>query len=243
MVQQDIGLITAFIAGFASFISPCVLPLVPAYLSFMSGVSLADLQSGGDTRKLKSVLAASLAFVGGFSLVFILMGASASVIGQKLLQSLPVLARIAGALLIVLGVHMAGILRIPFLSYERRVQAGGGAGLITSFVTGLAFAFGWTPCIGPILAAILALAASTETVSKGILLLAVYSAGLGLPFILAGLFLKAFYGFFGRIQVHFHKIEIVSGLVLIAVGVLLVANKFTLISGYLSRLLPTESVG
>ena len=244
MVQNEVGLITAFVAGFVSFISPCVLPLVPAYLSFMSGVSLADLR-GGERRSThaREVLRASLAFVLGFSLVFVALGASASAIGQQLLRATPVIARVAGLLILVLGVHMTGLVRIPFLAYERRFQAGKGAGVATSFVMGLAFAFGWTPCIGPILAVILAQAASAETVGRGVLLLAVYSAGLGIPFLLAGLFLNAFYAFFNRIQRHFHKIEVVSGLVLIVVGLLLALNQFDRITAWFSQIVPAGELG
>ncbi len=239
MEQGNIGLAVAFGAGVASFISPCVLPLVPAYLSYMSGVSLADLQ--GAERKagnLRRVLLSSLAFVLGFSLVFIALGASASVLGQKLLSAAPVVQRVMGVLVIVLGVHMTGLVRIPFLAYEKRFQAGQGAGLMTSFVMGLAFAFGWTPCIGPILASILAVAANEGTIGKGILLLAVYSAGLGIPFLLAGLFLNVFYAFFRKIQNHFHTIEVVSGLILIAVGLLLVLDQFGRVSYWFSKLVP-----
>ena len=239
MEQGNIGLAVAFGAGVASFISPCVLPLVPAYLSYMSGVSLADLQ--GAERKvgnLRRVLLSSLAFVLGFSLVFIALGASASVLGQRLLGAAPVVQRVMGVLVIVLGVHMTGLVRIPFLAYEKRFQAGQGAGLATSFVMGLAFAFGWTPCIGPILASILAVAANEGTIGKGILLLAVYSAGLGIPFLLAGLFLNVFYSLFRKIQNHFHKIEVVSGVILIAVGLLLVLDQFGRVSYWFSKLVP-----
>jgi cytochrome c-type biogenesis protein len=244
MVQQQIGLVAAFVAGVASFISPCVLPLVPAYLSFMSGVSLADLRGAEHrTRHLRSVFLSSLAFVLGFSLVFVALGASASAIGKQLLAATPVIGRVAGVLIVILGVHMTGLVRIPFLEYERRFQASGGAGLATSFVMGLAFAFGWTPCIGPILAVILAQAASAETVGRGILLLAVYSAGLGLPFLLAGLFLNAFYAFFSRMQRHFHLVEVVAGCILIGVGLLLVFNQFGRLAYWFAKVLPTGTLG
>ncbi len=243
-MQPEIGLTAAFLAGVVSFISPCVLPLVPAYLSFMSGVSLADMRaSERRPRQGLGVFLTSLAFVIGFSLVFVALGASASALGQRLLERLPLLARIAGVLILVLGVHMTGLVRIPLLAYERRFQAGGGAGLATAFVMGLAFAFGWTPCIGPILASILALAANAETISRGVLLLALYSAGLGIPFLLAALFLNAFYKFFERIRNHFHKIELVSGLVLIAVGLLLVLNQFDRLATWFARVMPTSELG
>lgn len=243
-MHPDVGLLAALVAGVASFISPCVLPLVPAYLSFMSGVSLADMRrEERPARQAGGIFLTALLFVLGFSTVFVALGASASALGQALLARLPLLARIAGALIVVLGIHMTGLVRIPFLAYERRFQAGKSAGLATAFVMGLAFAFGWTPCIGPILASILALAANADTVGKGVLLLAVYSAGLGIPFLLAALFLNAFYGFFNRIQKHFHKIEVASGVVLIAVGVLLLLNQFDRISAWFARVIPMTELG
>ncbi len=243
MPQNEIGLLMAFGAGFASFVSPCVLPLVPAYLSFMSGVSLQEMKSGS-ARKLRGVFITSLAFVCGFSLVFIALGASATALGQKLLGALPVLARVAGVIIIIFGIHMTGLIRIPMLAYEKRFQTGGGGrSLFSAFIMGLAFAFGWTPCIGPILAAILAVAANAETINQGVLLLAAYSAGLGIPFLLTGLFLNVFYGFFGRIQRHFHKIEVVSGVVLILVGVLLVSNRFDMLAYWLAENLNIGELG
>ncbi len=229
-MHQDIALVTALLAGLASFVSPCVLPLVPAYLSFMSGVSLADMrgQERG-SRRTGQVLLTSLAFVLGLSVVFVMLGAGASAIGQALQRWLPILARLGGVIVIVLGLHMAGIVRLPFLAYERRFQAGGKAGLATAFVMGLAFAFGWTPCVGPILGGILVLA-TQEDVARGSLLLAAYSLGLGVPFLLAGLFLNAFFRFFDRLKHHFHKIEVASGIILILVGLLLVTNQFEWLS-------------
>jgi cytochrome c-type biogenesis protein len=244
MQQADIALVTAFVAGFASFISPCVLPLVPAYLSFMSGVSIADLRAGRrDPSQVRAVFLSSLAFVIGLSTVFMLLGASASAFGQAIQRWMPIFAKIAGVIVVILGIHMTGLVRIPFLAYERRFQAGSNrAGIATAFVMGLAFAFGWTPCIGPILGGIIALA-TQENVPRGILLLAIYSLGLGIPFLLAGLFLNAFYGFFGRIQRHFHKIEVVAGIILILVGVALIFNFFEVISGKFADWLGTGVYG
>ena len=244
MEHSEIGLVTALVAGFASFISPCVLPLVPAYLSFMSGVSLGEMKNERRSgRSTGRIALTSVVFVLGFSLVFILLGASATFIGQALDRALPVLMRVAGVLFVVLGIHMTGLVKIRALAMEKRFQAGGGAGLVTAFVMGLAFAFGWTPCIGPILAAILVVAGQQDTVGHGILLLTAYSLGLGIPFILAGIFINAFYSFFSRIQNHFHKIEIVSGVVLILLGVvLLVFDRFT-IAGFFNQLFPSLEVG
>lgn len=229
-MHQDIALVTALLAGIASFVSPCVLPLVPAYLSFMSGVSLSDMREQERKREnTRRVLLTSLAFVLGLSVVFVFLGASASALGQALYRWLPLLARIGGLVVIVLGLHMTGLVKLPFLAYEKRFQAGGRTGLASAFVMGLAFAFGWTPCVGPILGGILVLA-TQEDVGRGSLLLAVYSAGMGIPFLLAGLFVNAFFGLFGRIKAHFHKIEVASGIILILVGVLLVLNRFEWLS-------------
>lgn len=230
----------AFLAGFASFISPCVLPIVPGYLSFISGVSFEEMNSA-ETRAAvrRKIFLNSLFFVIGFSIVFIALGASASFIGQILREQLRTITIVAGALIIVFGLHMTGLFRIPFLNYEKRFHARskplGPAGAL---LVGLAFAFGWTPCIGPILASILAVASQQESVMEGVLLLAVYSAGLGIPFLLAGISIGIFYGPFNRLKRHLPKIEIASGILLVIVGILIMTNSLTMISAYLSQWFP-----
>ncbi len=181
----------------------------------------------------------ALFFILGFSLVFIALGASATTVGRFLHEKLSIIEKVAGVVVIIFGLHMTGVFRIPFLNYEKRFQAGGRKlGFLGSFVVGLAFAFGWTPCIGPILAAILTIASQQDTVSKGVILLAAYSLGLGIPFFLAGLSVTAFYSVFNRFKKHLHTVEIVGGVLLIAVGVLIATNTLTIISGYLARWFP-----
>ena len=221
--MSDVSVIVAFGAGVLSFLSPCVLPLVPAYLCFISGLSLGQMRtSSTDARMLLKVGRNSLMFVLGFSTVFVALGATATVMGQFLLSHLALLSKIAGIIIVILGLHMAGWLRIGFLNYQKRFQARTAPiSSIGAFVVGLAFAFGWTPCVGPILATILVYAGTQQTVGKGVLLLAFYSLGLGIPFIAAGLGINAFLNLFSRVKVHLRLVEIISGLVLVVVGLLM----------------------
>ena len=249
MVENP-SFIAAFVAGVLSFISPCVLPLIPGYLSYISGVTLDDMQGTGAAgtaavaASRRRVLIASLFFILGFSFVFISLGAAASAIGQYLMAPgtgrLRLLTKVAGAVVIVFGLHTMGVLRIGWLYSEKRVQMDRKPrGLVGAFVVGLAFAFGWTPCIGPILAGILAVAGSKDTVSQGVQLLAVYSLGLGVPFLVTALAINHFFAAFAKIRRHYHKIEIVSGLLLVAIGVLIFTDQFTIIARWLTPYLPT----
>jgi cytochrome c-type biogenesis protein len=241
-MSDQVTLVTAFIAGFLSFISPCVLPLIPGYVSFVSGVSLEEMRGSGATTSAsrRQVLVTSLFFVLGFSLVFIALGASASAIGKFLLTRQPVFEKIAGTLLIVLGLHMMGVFRIPWLEAEKRVHTDRKpAGPIGAMVVGLAFAFGWTPCIGPILSGILTLAASKRTVWEGVQLLAVYSAGLGIPFLLTAVAINQFFAATAKIRKHYHAIEMISGALLIVIGVLIFTRRLSVIVQYLTPYLPT----
>ena len=231
--MNGVNFLTAFLAGLVSFLSPCVLPLIPGYISFISGLSLQDLRaSEGTTRR---AFLSSVWFVLGFSAVFIALGASATALGALLLQKLSALRIAAGVLIILFGLHLTGIFRIPFLQYEKKVEIRQrpltAAGV---FLVGAAFAFGWTPCIGPILAGILALASTQETVPQGMLLLAAYSLGLGLPFLAASLGVQAFLRFFGRFKGYLRAVEIASGLLLLVVGALIMADRLTLLSRYLT---------
>ena len=234
--MRSVSVVTAFLAGLASFLSPCVLPLVPGYISFMSGLSLDELSSGGarpgTTRR---AALAALFFVLGFSVVFTALGASASLVGRLLAAHLALLSKVAGGLVIVFGLHMTGLMPIKWLYYTKRADTSQVApGLLGSFVMGLAFAFGWTPCIGPILAGILALAATQESVARGVGLLFVYSLGLGVPFILTGLGINAFLRFFARYKRFIRWGEIGAGVLLMAIGLLVLSNRLT----WLMRLLP-----
>src|ERR1700730_15602040 len=241
----NVTLLAAFLAGVLSFISPCVLPLIPGYLSFVSGVTLEEMRGNGALAaaapgaRRKAVIA-SIAFVLGFSLVFVSLGASATAVGAYLMTRLALLGKAAGVIIILFGLHMMGVLRIGWLYSEKRVQtAKKPAGFFGALVVGIAFAFGWTPCIGPILAAILAIAAAQESVWQGVKLLAVYSLGLGVPFIATSLAINQFFAASARLRKHYHAIEVLSGVLLVVVGVLIFTNRFTIIAQSLSPFLPT----
>ncbi len=217
---MDIGLGIAALAGFLSFVSPCVLPIVPGYLTFITGMSFDELTSQQNRSQLiRGAIAKSLPFVLGFSLVFISLGASASAVGGVLRENLGLMKKIAGAGIIILGLHLAGLLPIPALLRERRLSGEPTSpGVGRAFVAGIFFAFGWTPCVGPILAGILAMAATAETLTRGVLLLAAYSLGLGIPFILAAAFLNGFLSFFKGMKGYLRQLEIASGVLLMLVG-------------------------
>jgi cytochrome c-type biogenesis protein len=228
--------LAAFVAGLISFLSPCVLPLVPGYVSLISGASLDNTQTP-EQRLLGRVMANSLMFILGFSIVFIALGAAATGIGQLTHQYYRYLTRIAGVIIIIFGLHLTGIWKIKAFYADKRMHSvKGNSSAWGSFLVGFAFAFGWTPCIGPILATILTFAASEDSVLKGILLLAVYSAGLAVPFLLTSLGIDRFLAFYSRFRRHLHTVEVVSGVLLIAVGVLVLTRHLTILSGYLSFL-------
>ena len=232
-----VSIVAAFSAGLISFLSPCVLPLVPGYISMVSGASVDELKAEDNTRVLRKVLLHSLLFIAGFSIVFISLGASATWLGQVLLSRMSLLYKVAGVIIIIFGLHLTGLLRIGFLYRDKRFHsAGKPATALGAFVIGLAFAFGWTPCIGPILAAILGLAASQQTVSAGITLLAVYSLGLAIPFLLTSLGINRFLRFYDRFRVHLRQVEVFSGVILILLAAMIFTNQFTRLSGYLSFL-------
>lgn len=236
-MAQHLSIPIAFVAGVVSFLSPCVLPLVPGYVSMLSGESIEELKTGTDAALIGKVFANSVAFVVGFSVVFIGLGASATAVGRFLLAQRTTFNIVAGAMIIIFGLHLTGLVKIPFLYRDKRIEAGTPKrGKTGSFILGFAFAFGWTPCIGPILTGILAVAATRDTLFQGMFLLAVYSAGLAIPFLVTGLGLGQFLKFYGRFRKHLHAIEVASGVLLIALGVLMAFNKFTVLSGYLSFL-------
>lgn len=223
MSIADVSLLSALLAGALSFLSPCVLPLVPPYLCYMAGISVEQFRGGGDvaadTRTRKAVFLSALAFTFGFATVFVALGAGASTIGTMLRQHLDVLAQIGGVIIIIMGLNFLGVFRIGILAREARFQGGGKpATLLGAYVMGLAFAFGWTPCIGPVLGAILGVAASRETVGAGALLLAVYSLGLAVPFWIAAGFSGAFMRFLTRFRRHLGLVEKIMGVFLILTG-------------------------
>jgi cytochrome c-type biogenesis protein len=293
---MQVSILAAFVAGLISFLSPCVLPLVPGYVSMLSGIGVEQLRRGEKSRG--SLVMSSFAFVVGFSVVFVAFGASASAVGQFLLQNKNLLATFAGAIIVLFGLHLIGLLgRIPvqagvvvgallafagmaiwirsgedssrsfgpaqlisvsliFLAgpmltrwlnrdvhfrnlggqADENSDAGPFAGVVSGFLLGFAFAFGWTPCIGPILAGVLAMAATSETVSHGVFMLAVYSAGLAIPFLLTALGINQFLGFYQRFRQYLHAVEICSGMLLLGVGSLIYVNRLTWLSGKLSFL-------
>jgi cytochrome c-type biogenesis protein len=277
---MEVSIIGAFLAGIVSFLSPCVLPLVPGYISMLSGIGVEQLKQG--ERPRASLLASSLAFVLGFSIVFIAFGASASAVGQFLVQNKNLMAPVAGAIVVIFGLHLIGwlgkipvtpglaigsvlvaggvalqfwknlahgavqsvhlfslsliFLLGPYLAklFNRDVHlrnVGGQPGIVGGFLLGFAFAFGWTPCIGPILAAVLAVAATRETIAQGVFLLAVYSAGLAIPFLLTALGLSQFLKFYQNFRRHLHAVEVSSGVLLLLVGGLIFANQLTWLAG------------
>jgi cytochrome c-type biogenesis protein len=297
---MQVSILYAFVAGIISFLSPCVLPLVPGYVSMLSGVGVEQLRAGQPARN--SLFASSLAFVSGFSVVFISFGASASAVGQFLLQNKALMGPVAGAVIVLFGLHLVGwLIKLPvytglaigavlalgaailwrrmgtetmgpgdlfgsvqllsvsliFLAgpsmtrwlnrdvrfhnlgsqTEEQAKSGGAlSGVTSGFLLGFAFAFGWTPCIGPILAAVLVLAANTQTVSRGVFLLAVYSAGLAVPFLLTAVGINKFLRFYQRFRKHLHTVEVLSGVLLLFVGALIFMNRLTWLSGKLDFL-------
>ncbi|MGA7160583.1 MAG: cytochrome c biogenesis protein CcdA [Bacteroidota bacterium] len=238
--MQNVGILTAFFFGLLSFVSPCVLPIVPGYISFISGVSLDEMKEVEQNKSaLRSIILNSLFFIGGFTMVFVLLGATATTLGKTFNEYYSTISKVAGALIIVFGLHMMGLFKINFLNYEKRVHVQQKKlGMFGSFLVGTAFAFGWTPCIGPVLAAILVIASRQDTVYKGIGLLASYSLGLGIPFFLTGISINFFFTMFNRIKKYFHTIEIVGGTMLIVLGLLIITNYLTILSAYFSRWLP-----
>jgi len=237
----DAGLLPAMLvalaAGVFSFLSPCVLPVVPPYLAYMSGVTLNELTEKGETRK--SALVPAMFFVLGLSTVFILLGFAASAIGTLFLQYQGVLNTAAGLTVMMFGLHFLGIIRFGFLDREARLDAGDqGGSSMGAYVLGLAFAFGWTPCIGPQLGAILSLAASEASLTKGTVLLGVYAAGLGIPFLLAAAFLPRLGGLMAWMKRHMGRIERIMGLLLWTIGLLMLTGGFSAMSFWLLETFP-----
>ena len=214
--------LTAFGAGVMSFFSPCVLPLLPGYLSMLSGFSASELLKGDDKVATKKVVVNALLFVAGFSLTFSLMGAAASSVGDLLASHKDILLKVFGAIMVLLGVHMTGLLNLNILNYDKRfsMRSLGGSNF-GSFLMGFAFALGWSPCIGPILAGILSMAAISGNATKGVSLLLAYSAGMAVPFIIAAFLTAKFFAFVGRFKNDLRRVEIAAGILLIAIGILL----------------------
>jgi cytochrome c-type biogenesis protein len=237
-MTQDVTLPAAALAGLLSFLSPCVLPLVPPYLTFIAGTTIEEVAVHRVARARRAILFSALLFVSGFSTVFVGLGATASTFGQLLHEYSLRLSLLAGAAIIVMGLHFLGVFRFAFLYREARVDVPQPAGVWGSYVMGLAFGFGWTPCIGPILATILAVAASQETVGKGIVLLTCYSAGLGAPFLLAALAFGPFVRVIKRFRPYFGAMERVIGALLVVTGIGFLTGSVQDVSAWLLQNFP-----
>jgi len=230
------GMLVALLAGMFSFLSPCVLPIVPPYLAYMAGVSVDDMTSGGKGRR---AILPALFFVLGLSTVFLFLGFSASAFGSFFLQNQGLFSKISGVVVIIFALHFLSVFRIPMLDREMRVDVGDrGGSALGAYVLGLAFAFGWSPCIGPQLGAIMTLAASEASISRGMILMAVYAAGLGIPFILVAVFIQRSMGAMNWMKRHMKLIERSMGLLLLLVGVLLLTGGFAEMSRWLIEAFP-----
>ncbi len=239
----DIGFGGAFIAGLLSFLSPCVLPIVPPSLAFIAGVSFQDIESGERQARFR-VLRAAVAFVLGFTTVFVMLGLAASTVGQLLNEYRDTIAIVAGGLIIVLGLHFLGVFRIALLYREARVHTRSRPlGMIGAYVAGLAFAFGWSPCVGPVLSTILVIAAGQDTAMKGGLLLLLYALGIGLPFILAAAFLEQFKGFMQKFRRHLGLMEKIIGVFLIVAGVFIATGWVNDVANWILKTFPALAIG
>ncbi len=236
--MSDTGTVSlgiAFLAGLVSFLSPCVLPIVPSYVTFVTGMTLDELTTNGRTAARRQAALHATLFVLGFTLVFITLGATATALGVRLQRSLPVLQQVGGVVIVLFGLSMLGVLRLPSLMRERRVQlATKPAGMVGSVLVGIAFGAGWTPCVGPVLASILLYAGSSGSMVRGMLLLGLYALGLGIPFWIAAVGLNWYLAGARRLKSWLRPIELVSGALLVIIGVLLFTGRFALLSNFLA---------
>lgn len=236
---QSVGVVVAFTAGLFSFLSPCVLPLFPSYLSFITGMSVSDLSAELSPSARRRVLLHAVVFVLGFSIVFVALGASFSAAAQLLLDYREWIRRVGGALIVIFGLYIAGVFRLGVFARTAQWQIREKpAGYVGSFIVGVTFAIGWTPCVGPILGAILSLAGTSETVQRGIGLLVAYSAGLGLPFLLSAVALGAFLRFFKRYRPFIPVMERAAGVLLVVVGVMVFTNYYVVLNSWAISLTP-----
>ena len=237
--MTEISYFYVVLAGLLSFLSPCVLPIVPGYLCFLAGTSLDKIASGEDASKERNVFYFALSFVFGFSTVFILLGASATLLSGLIYEYLDILRIVGGIIIIIFGIHFMQIIQLPFLNRDTRYQIESyRPGVIGSYVIGLSFAFGWTPCIGPILGSVLSIAASSETVTYGIVLLMLYSAGLGIPFLLAAYAINGFMRFLSKIRNYIRVIEIFTGVLLVIFGILILTNRIQELAFFFIKYFP-----
>ena len=226
-------LFIAFSAGLISFLSPCVLPLIPGYISYVSGSSFNELIEKKNINLIPIIL-----FTVGFSIVFIIFGAASTFLGQLLLQNSFELRIAAGVIIIIFSLHIIGLINLKFLNYEKRIQTSNNKNIFSPIIIGAAFGFGWTPCIGPILGSILALAATEESINKGILLLLFYSLGLALPFILSGYLIQRFLIFSKNFKKNINLVSKIGGLILLATGILILTNQLQVLGYYIINIFP-----
>ena len=238
MEGANITFLGAFIAGLLSFLSPCVLPLIPSFITYITGLSFADIQDEHPSHKVRQMtIIHSLLFIAGFTVVFVLLGASATYLGSFMQSHMSLIRKVGGLLIIVFGIHISGLIPISLLLGEKRFTIHRKpAGYLGSFLVGLAFAAGWTPCIGPILASILMVAATEENVFQGIALLLTYSMGLAIPFFLSSLAMHQFLVIFNRFKKYIRIFEIVTGLFLVVVGILIFSNSMSILQRYFGKL-------
>jgi cytochrome c-type biogenesis protein len=233
----QISLFIAFAAGLLSFVSPCVLPLVPSYITYITGLTLEELTTQTERKGVRAIIIAnSLLFIAGFSIVFIAFGASASLVGQLLVTYQDFIRKLGGVLIVVFGLYVMGILKIKFLMAEKRMHLKSRpAGYVGSVLVGVAFAAGWTPCVGPILGTILVYASTTDSMLTGVELLSSYSLGIGLPLFITALAVDSFLNYFKKVRAYMYGISVASGIFLVLVGVLIYTNSLTLLTGILER--------
>ena len=237
--MAEISYFYVVLAGLLSFLSPCVLPVVPGYLCFLAGTSLDKIATGEDASKERNVFYFALSFVFGFSTVFILLGASATLLSGLIYEYLEILRVVGGIVIIIFGIHFMQIIQLPFLNRDTRYQIKSyRPGIVGSYIIGLSFAFGWTPCIGPILGSVLSIAASSETVTYGIVLLMLYSAGLGIPFLLAAYAINGFMRFLTKIRNYIRVIEIFTGVLLVIFGILILTNRIQELAFFFIKYFP-----
>ena len=225
-MENSIPITLAFTAGLLTFLSPCILPLIPGYISFITGISLDELTSKDRIKNFKTILIQTLLFILGFSIIFILLGASVTYLGNLIFEHREILRIVGGIIVIIFGLYISGLFNLKYLGYEKKLQLKSKPqNFFGSFLIGIVFAFGWTPCIGPILTSILIYAGTEETLQKGITLLIFYSLGLGIPFLITGLFVNTFFAAFEKIRRYYKGIKIASALLLIIFGILIITDK------------------
>ncbi len=243
--MERVSLLMAFSAGLLSFLSPCVLPVIPSYVSYITGLSFEDLTGNQDRVRIRRItITNSLFFIAGFSFIFVMLGASSSFLGRFLSDHQEIIRKIGGAMIMVFGLYIAGILRIGFLSSDKRLHLQNKpAGFLGTFLVGAAFAAGWTPCIGPVLGSILIYSSMTDSVATGMGLLSVYALGLGIPFLITSIAINTALSYFKRINRYMRIISAVTGLFLVSVGILLFAGDFSLLTQYMIKIISVSPFG